>query len=221
MRSKAAFPQRPEEATSIHCPMTVFGKEPAVAGRVRLEDHGMRAMQSPKAETDRSHPGSLIVVGILATAVGLASFAVWFQWSQTKRCLAFFGPEIATAIQAAPRVEAWSLRPDGIDGRVFAVSRADVSKAPGLVHLRHGLVEDSNYAWSAAATGRRPSGSWDMALAFFAAGASRPTAVLAFDLEDDGAVTVVGRPGSVGLGRLGPGLKDWLTATLKASASGS
>ena len=183
-------------------------------------------MQLLEADADRgqagaSIPGTWLVAGILAMAIGLASFAVWFQWTQTKRCLAFFGPDIATAIQTAPRVEAWKLSPTGDAGRVLAVSRVDVSKAPGLVHLRHGLVEDSNYAWSAVATGRRPAGSWDMALAFFAVGASRPMAVLAFDLEDDGAVTVVGRPGSVGLGRLGPGLKNWLTATLKASASGS
>jgi len=177
-------------------------------------------MQLVRAEADRGQPGSLIVAGILAMAVGLASFAVWFQWSQTKRCLAFFGPDIATAIQAAPRVEAWRLSPAGDAGRVLAVSRADVSKAPGLVHLRHGLVEDSNYAWSAVATGRRPTESWDVALAFFASGASRPTAVLAFDLDTDGAVTVVGQPGSVDLGRLGPGLKQWMAATLTVPASG-
>jgi hypothetical protein len=111
------------------------------------------------------------------------------------------------------------LSPTGDAGRVLAVSRADVSKAPGLVHLRHGLVEDSNYAWSAVDAGRRPTESWDVALAFFATEASRPTAVLAFDLEVDGAVTVVGRPGSVSLGRLGLGLKEWMTATLAGPVS--
>ena len=127
--------------------------------------------------------------------------------------------KMQAAIQTAPRVEAWKLRSTGDAGRVLAVSRVDVSKAPGLVHLRHGLVEDSNYAWSAVDAGRRPTESWDVALAFFAAEASRPTAVLAFDLEVDGAVTVVGRPGSVGLGRLGTGLKEWMTATLTGAPS--
>jgi hypothetical protein len=144
-------------------------------------------MQLLKADADRgqsgsSIPGTWLVAGILAMAIGLASFAVWFQWTQTKRCLAFFGPDIATAIQTAPRVEAWKLSSTGDAGRVLAVSRVDVSKAPGLVHLRHGLVEDSNYTWSAVGAGRRPTESWDVALAFFAAETSRPTAVLAFDL---------------------------------------
>jgi hypothetical protein len=174
----------------------------------------------------RRRPGSLIVVGILAMAAGLAAFAVWFQWNQTRRCLRFFGPQIATAIQTGSRVEVWRLSSDGTEGRAIAISRADVSKARGLVHLRHGLVEDSNYAWSALPAGRRPTGSWDLALAFYEATpstrgeASQPTAVLAFDLEGDGAVTVVGRPGSVALGRLGPGLRDWMAATLEATASG-
>ncbi len=199
-------------------------EEPVVPRRHRLEEHGASAMQLLKADADRgqsgsSIPGTWLVAGILAMAIGLASFAVWFQWTQTKRCLAFFGPDIATAIQTAPRVEAWKLSSTGDAGRVLAVSRVDVSKAPGLVHLRHGLVEDSNYAWSAVGAGRRPTESWDVALAFFAAETSRPTAVLAFDLEVDGAVTVVGRPGSVGLGRLGTGLKEWMTATLTGAAS--
>ena len=200
-------------------------EEPAVPCRHRLDEHGASAMQVLKADADRgqsgsSIPGTWLVAGILAMAIGLASFAVWFQWTQTKRCLAFFGPDIATAIQTAPRVEAWRLSPTGDAGRVLAVSRADVSKAPGLVHLRHGLVEDSNYVWSAVDAGRRPTESWDVALAFFDTDASRPTAVLAFDLEVDGVVTVVGQPGSVSLGRLGPGLKKWMTATLTEAASG-
>ena len=187
-------------------------------------------MEPPRDIADRGPPGALIVVGILAMAASMAAFAVWFQWTQTRRCLGFFGPEIATAIQTAPRVEAWRLSPHGAGGRAFATARADVSRARGLVHLRHGLVEDSNYAWSALAAGRRPTGSWDVALAFYDATdaatpsptseASQPAAVLVFDLEGDGAVTVVGRPGSVALGRLGPGLRDWMAATLEAPASG-
>ena len=186
-------------------------------------------MKPAQDNADRRQPGSLIVVGILTLAAGLAAFAVWFQWTQTRRCLDFFGPAIATAIQTAPRVEAWRLSAAGKEGRVVATARTDVSQARGLVHLRHGLVEDSNYAWSSLPAGRRPTGSWDVALAFYpvTSGTPSPTgdaaqavAVLAFDLEGDGAVTVVGRPGSVALGRLGPGLRGWLAATLEATAPG-
>lgn len=177
-------------------------------------------MKPRRSDTHRGRPGSLLVLGLLGLAVGLASFAVWFQRTQTVRCLSLFGPEIATAIQAAPRVEAWRLS-SSVDGEgVVATSRADVSQARGLVHLRHGLVEDANYRWSPAAAGRRPSDSWDVALAFYpTADAARPQAILAFDLDGEGAVTAVGRPGSVGLGRLGAGLRRWLDDTLGAPRS--
>jgi len=175
-------------------------------------------MQRSRATDGRRLPGSLLVLGILGLAAGLAAFAVWFQWTQTRRCLAFFGPEVATAIQVAPRVEAWRLSPAGAGGRPLATSRTDVSQARGLVHLRHGLVEDSNYAWTAEPSAGPPPAAWDVALAFFPAGAAEPTAVLAFDLEQAGAVTVVGRPGRISLGRLAPGLRKWMAATLAGPA---
>lgn len=176
-------------------------------------------MQRSKATGRRGLPGSLLVVAILGLAACLAAFAVWFQWTQTRRCLAFFGPEIASAIQVASRVEAWRLSPTGVAGRPQATSRTDVSQARGLVHLRHGLVEDSNYAWTAEPLPGRQPASWDVALAFFMDGAPEPAAVLAFDLDDAGAVTVVGRPGRISLGRLAPGLRKWMDATLAAPAS--
>lgn len=175
-------------------------------------------MQRSRSTDRRGLPGSLLVVAILGLAACLAAFAVWFQWSQTRRCLAFFGPETATAIQVAPRVEAWTLSPTGDGGRLRATSRTDVSQARGLVHLRHGLVEDSNYAWTSGPSAGRPPAAWDVALAFFPAGATTPTAVLAFDLEEAESVTVVGRPGRISLGRLAPGLRKWLAATLAGPA---
>lgn len=171
-----------------------------------------------RARRADSNPGSLLVLGMVGMAAGLAAFAVWFQWTQTRRCLTYFGPEIAAAIQTAPRVEAWRLGAGGAGKHLLAASRADVSRARGLVHLRHGLVEDSNYVWPPAGGGRRPIGSWDVALAFFAADAAQPQAILAFDLDGDGTVAAVGRPGRVGLGRLGPGLRTWIDATLDAAA---
>jgi hypothetical protein len=171
-------------------------------------------MRPSTTSGNRGLPGSRLVLGILALAVGLASFAIWFQWRQTRRCLAFFGPDVAAAIQASPRVEAWRVGPHDSPGRLLARSRADLSRSRGLVHLRHGLVEDANYDWSAPPP-PRPTAAWDVALAFFDAEAATPRAILAFDL-DGGGMTVVGRPGSVALGRLGPGFGRWIAATLDA-----
>jgi len=165
-------------------------------------------------------------------AAGLGSFAVWFQWGQTRRCLDFFGPEIARRIQSAPRVELWSL---AAGAAVPSVSdRLDVSTAAGVVHLRRGLLEDVNYRWPSADRpaaenpgGRPAPDAWDVALAFFdsdpdAGGASAgqaPDTVLAVDLGDPGSLTVVGRPGRVTLGRMGPGLRKWVEATRQAAGN--
>lgn len=159
--------------------------------------------------------GSMLVVTLLLLAVGLALFAVWFQWSQTRRCLAFYGVEAARSIQSAPRVELWRLQCDAASGRVRALDRIDISAARGLVHLRRGLVEDANFNWSPDAIGRRPAPVWDVALAFFASPDQVvPSATMAIDLDDPGSIVLVGRAGRVGLGRVGRGLRNWIEATL-------
>lgn len=155
--------------------------------------------------------GTRLVLGLVFLALGLAGFAVWFQWGQTRRCLAFYGPAVARAIQAAPRVELWSLAADRAGVR--ATPRLEISRAAGLVHLRRGLLEDVNFRWDAT-DGRLPPGAWDEAIAFFAtAEASTPAAVVAFDLDEPGFATVVGRPGRIILGPIAPGLRKWISAT--------
>ena len=158
--------------------------------------------------------GTIVVFAFLVLASALGAFAVWFQWEQTRRCLDFFGPDIAAAIQSAPTVEIWHLDSDG--SRVWRRGAQDVSKAPGLVHLRRGLIEDVNYVWDDPASltpgGRRlPTESWDVALVFSDSGTS--PVMLAVDLEAPGSLAVVGRPGRVTLGRLGPGLAKWVRAS--------
>lgn len=167
--------------------------------------------------------GEKLVVALVALAAALGLFAVWFQWGQTRRCLALLGPEAARRIQTARRVELWPLTTEG--GRIVATERLDVSAAPGLVHLRRGLVEDDNYRWDGQTTsgptsgptsgrlGPLPAAAWDVAIAF-ADDDSAPATILAFDLAENGAMTQVGRPGRVMLGRIGPGLRRWLTAAV-------
>lgn len=179
--------------------------------------------------TPRRHPlqpadsgaGRWLVIGLVGLAVAGAGFAVWFQWRQTRRCLGFYGPHVARSVQAAPRVELWELVA-GPDGRIVRGRVQDVSVAPGLVHLRHGLVEDANFDWAPADGSRLPASAWDVALAFYAApDATQAAAVLAIDLTGDlagdgGTITAVGRPGRVRLGRIAAGLGRWITATAAA-----
>jgi len=155
----------------------------------------------------------LVMVGLAAV---LACFAVWFQWNQTRRCLALYGPAAARAIQSAGRVELWSLSADG--GRPRATRALDVSRAPGLVHLRRGLVEDANFSWDThtPAAGPLAAADWDVALAFYGTASREPAAIVAVDLDGGGWLTLVGRPGRIGLGRLAAGLRTWIEATTAA-----
>jgi hypothetical protein len=178
-------------------------------------------MQTVTPEFRRGMSGGPLVLGLLGLAAGLAAFAVWFQWNQTRRCLEFFGPAAARRIQEAPRVEMWGqlrVRPDGRG--LEANQRVDLTSARGLVHLRRGLVEDANYAWTER-SGSSAVDRWDVALVFFDRGSVSPAAVLAFDLdESDPAVTVVGQPGRVKLGRIAGGLRRWLASAVGAGPGG-
>jgi len=150
----------------------------------------------------------LLLLGLLAAVTG-----IWFQWGQTRRCLEFYGPRVARLIAEAPRVELWTLEPGSGPRRLRAVGRQDVSQAPGLVHLRRGLVEDANFRWEEVGnrTTPLPSAAWERALVFTAPEAEAGAAVLAIDFaEGGGALTVVGQPGRIGLGRLERGLQKWL-----------
>lgn len=117
--------------------------------------------------------GTWLVGGLVGLGLAAAATGIWYQRHQTSRCLAFYGPPAARRITAAPRVRLMLLEPSSREGRLVAVRTLDVSKAPGLVHLRRGLVEDANFAWSPerteedrGASQRMPQETWTVALVF-------------------------------------------------------
>lgn len=172
----------------------------------------------------RPFSGRRVVAAIVLLGFCLAGFAFWFQWRQTRRCLDFLGADVARAISRAERVELWRLGSGERPRRPVAIGRQDVSRAPGLVHLRHALVEDASYVWTPVAMDGgarpRPAPEWGTALAFFPRQpAAAPVAVLVFDARF-GAMTVVGRPGRVDLGRFGSGLERWVRLVARATAPG-
>ena len=169
--------------------------------------------------------GARLVIGLLALGVTAGLVGIWYQRGQTRRCLAYYGPDAARMVTAAPAVELWTLGPGAEPGALVALKRADVSGAPGLVHLRRGLVEDANFRWPVAPSavrGRLPAESWDRALVFADPTAGRPPVVLVIALADApggagegkgavGSLAMVGRPGRIGLGRIAAGLATWLS----------
>jgi len=168
--------------------------------------------------TPRGTPrGTWLVAGLLLLGVAAAITGVWFQRHQTRRCLAFYGAAAARRIAAAPTVELLLVQPGAGAGRLAIRSRIDVSKAPGLVHLRRGLVEDANFNWQAsggAVLERLPLDAWDVAFVF-----REPigSTTLVIDLDPSGGgLAVVGQPGRIGLGRIGPGLEKWIWSTVNA-----
>lgn len=160
--------------------------------------------------------GAGLVIGLLVLGVAAGTLAILFQRGQTRRCLSFYGPAVARRVASAPVVEVWRLQPGGAAGVLEAGERVDVSQAPGLVHLRRGLVEDANFRWPAddGPVGERlPSGAWDVALVFSDPARPGEDARVVIDLDDGpggGAIAVVGRPGRIGLGRIAAGLSKWL-----------
>lgn len=169
--------------------------------------------------------GVRLVIGLVVLGVTAGLVGIWYQRGQTRRCLAFYGPDAARMVTTAPVVELWRVAPATEPGVLVAMERADVSKAPGLVHLRRGLVEDANFRWSAGPSiggERLPASSWDWALAFSDPAQGRPPVVLVVDLAEvsgeaggggatSGSLAVVGQPGRIGLGRIASGLAAWLS----------
>ena len=169
----------------------------------------------------------MLVIGLLALGLLAAGIGVWFQWQQTRRCLAFYGTRATEQISKSPFVELWQLKPlfgGRHTGRLEAVLVEDITEAKGLVHLRRGLVEDANFQWVEGNTERAPlaDAAWDLALVFFDSKqrneSERTVVVIDFGENSQKAnLTVVGRPGRVALGKMGKGLKTWVESTANGS----
>ena len=156
--------------------------------------------------------GRSLVVGLVLLGLAAAATGIGYQRWQTVRCLEFYGPEVARLVASAPRVELLTLAPGAGPGRLVATMVRDVTNAKGLVHLRRGLVEDANFAWvDSAGPARRPDGAWDLALVFSDPAVPTARATLVVDLDEQGgSLAVMGKPGRVGLGRIGRGLEKWV-----------
>ena len=178
----------------------------------------------------RSTPGSMLVIGLLILGLLAAGVGVWFQWQQTRRCLAFYGTRATEQISKSPFVELWQLKPlagGRHTGHLEAIRVEDITEAKGLVHLRRGLVEDANFHWVGKDDTEHlllPDAAWDLALVFSDTkqkpGVEQTVVVIDFVGNSQGAnLTVAGRPGRVALGKMAKGLKTWVESTAKWDGS--
>ena len=104
--------------------------------------------------------GKLVVLSIFAVALLMAAFAWWWNRQQGWRALEFWGKDSALAIRDGKQVELLRLRAkDGrwVDLEAFdIVETKDISRAQGLLHARHSLLQDASFDWRANLVGHSP-----------------------------------------------------------------
>jgi hypothetical protein len=100
--------------------------------------------------------GKLVIIGIITLAVASAAASWWFRYSATHRAVNFWGPDAAELIRDAPRVSLVRL----ILGDPPATR--DISKAPGILHLRNALLEDRSFQWRQSFGAAPKGGGWKL-----------------------------------------------------------
>jgi len=86
--------------------------------------------------------GAVAVLAMLGVAILAATFAWWWNFDRGRRTLDLYGPEAATLVRTAPKVELLG-HPNG---------DIDISKAPGLLNARTSLLSDPSYEWTSSET---------------------------------------------------------------------
>ncbi|HWB10867.1 MAG TPA: hypothetical protein VG826_16675 [Pirellulales bacterium] len=118
--------------------------------------------------------GKLALVLVLALGVAGAAGGWWYQKGLQRRPIRLWGHEAASLLINAPHAELWRLEPQSdatskpdfmaADGEAFrVVENVDVSQARGFLHLRHSLLSDHSFDWSADSSRRK---NWRYALRF-------------------------------------------------------
>jgi hypothetical protein len=102
--------------------------------------------------------GTKLVFGIFGLAVAAGVLSWWYRYEAAHRATTFWGPHFAELIAKPSEVTAFGLEaisPIESSGEAFSIlgkpytptNRKDITKVPGLVHLRNAILTDSNYRW--------------------------------------------------------------------------
>jgi hypothetical protein len=119
--------------------------------------------------------GKLVVLSIFALAIGMASFALWWNWGMGRRSLDYWGESGALLIRDAKSVTLVKLNPRipkpaakdpplPMESRDLSTAeKKDISGVKGLVHARRAFLEDASFEW----TEPLPAGvEWQYAVLF-------------------------------------------------------
>lgn len=86
--------------------------------------------------------GKLTVVAIVSAAVVVGGWTVWFQHQRSRAVLAFWGPNAARLISAAPDVEIIAQ-----DSKGSLSAAKDIRQARGIQNIRHALIQNETFLW--------------------------------------------------------------------------
>jgi hypothetical protein len=150
----------------------------------------------PDSDDVMHSSGKLVIIGIVTVALAAAAASWWFRYAATHRAADFWGPHTTRLIRDAPTVELFQFAPptklapssSGAAALLGDATARDLSRAPGLIHLRNALLEDRSYRWPPQPM--RPNDRWQWALRFRAR-PSDDAAILFFSPD----WTSVGTPG--------------------------
>jgi len=118
--------------------------------------------------------GKLALLVVMFLGVAGAAGGWWYQRGLQRRPILLWRHEAADLFVNAPHAELWRLEPQSgttptsdvvtAGGKAFrAVKKVDVSEARGFLHLRHSLLSDPSFDWSADTSGPK---NWRYALRF-------------------------------------------------------
>ncbi|MBP63473.1 MAG: hypothetical protein CMJ62_18275 [Planctomycetaceae bacterium] len=156
--------------------------------------------------------GKTAILVIFGLGLAASLFAVWFNWSKTHRTLNRLGRSQSVLIAHAPQVNFLRIKKSTaaqlsdepgllIQNQPFVVEQLlDISRKPGMTHLRHALLQDASYVWQPAT---EPDPNWQYGLQFRE---HNQEVLLVFDLSAQ-TVYVVEKSTSLTIGdRLASGL---------------
>ena len=93
--------------------------------------------------------GKFIVLGTFALGFLMAGGAWWYHYTESRRAAEFWGADAVALLVGSSDVTLLELgepSTEGVVGRA-AKQKFDLTEKKGLVHLRHSLTYDADFAW--------------------------------------------------------------------------